>query len=148
MADESAIAPRAAAPAPPSRLRSALRFVVYAAAAGLVAGVAVWLLFRGLGTEGWLRVRAPISWFGLYIAPFALGFLSLARLPAAERGWSSLLLAWLATAVFALGMNLTSLTGPVMLLAILLFVLPASTLGAAAAWLFLRRTPRLPGNPA
>lgn len=132
----------------PSPLRSALRFVAYAAAAGLVSSVVVWLLFRVLGPDGWRWIRSPIGWFGLYLAPFALGFLAFARQPVTARGWSSLLTGWLATAVFALGMNMTSLNGPVMLLAIFVFVLPLSALGTAAAWLVLRRRVMLPGNPA
>ncbi|WP_313918837.1 hypothetical protein [Tahibacter sp.] len=132
----------------PSALRSALRFVAYVAAAGLVTGVAVWLLFRVLGPDGWRLARTPIGWIGLYLAPFAIGFLALARQAVAERGWNSLLTGWLATAVFALGMNMTSLNGPVMLLAILVFVLPMSALGTLAAWLLLRSRATLPGNPA
>lgn len=131
----------------PSPLRSALRFVAYTAAAGLVAGVVVWVLFRVLGPGGWGLVRTPVGWFGLYLAPFAIGFLGFARQSVTERGWNSLLTGWLATAVFALGMNMTSLNGPVMLFAILVFVLPMSALGTVTAWLLLRRaTP--PGNPA
>jgi hypothetical protein len=138
------------APAPtrvPSPLRSALRFVAYTAAAGLVAGVVVWVLFHVLGPDGWRLARTPVGWFGLYLAPFAIGFLAFARQRVAERGWNSLLTGWLATAVFALGMNMTSLNGPVMLLAILVFVLPMSALGTVTAWL-LRRRAALPGNPA
>ncbi len=131
----------------PSPLRSALRFVAYTAAVGLVAGIAIWLLFRVLGPEGWRLARMPIGWLGLYIAPFAIGFLAFSRQRLAERGWNSLLTGWLATAVFALGMNMTSLNGPVMLLAILVFVLPMSALGTLAAWLLLRRA-TLPGTPA
>jgi hypothetical protein len=137
-------------PAParaPSPLRSALRFVAYTAAAGLVAGVGVWLLFRVLGPDGWRLARTPIGWLGLYLAPFAIGFLAFARQSVTERGWNSLLTGLLATAAFALGMNMTSLNGPVMLLAILVFVLPMSALGTLAAWL-LRRSATLPGDPA
>ncbi len=132
----------------PSPLRSALRFVAYVAAAGLVTGVAVWLLFRVLGPDGWRLARTPIGWVGLYLAPFAIGFLAFSRQAVAERGWNSLLIGWLATAVFALGMNMTSLNGPVMLLAILVFVLPMSALGTLTAWLLLRGRATLPGNPA
>lgn len=134
--DQSAVAAAGAASA--ARRRSTLRFVVYAAAAGLGAGVFVWLLFRVLGSDGWQLIRAPVGWIGLYVAPFAIGFASIARQLPAERGWNSLLSAWLATALFALGMNLTSLSGPVMLVAILIIVLPMSALGTAAAWLLLR----------
>lgn len=146
MTDERTSLP-AASPRAPSVLRSALRFVAYVAAAGLVTGVAVWLLFRVLGPDGWRLARTPIGWVGLYLAPFAIGFLAFARQAVAERGWNSLLTGLLATAVFALGMNMTSLNGPVMLLAIFVFVLPMSALGTAAAWL-LRRSAALPGNPA
>lgn len=146
MSDDSTVVPVPARA--PSPLRSALRFVAYAAAAGLVAGVAVWLLFRMLGPDGWRLARAPIGWIGLYLAPFAIGFLAFSRQSFTERGWNSLLTGWLATAVFALGMNMTSLNGPVMLLAILVFVLPMSALGTLTAWLLLRGRATLPGNPA
>ncbi len=140
-----------ASPAPsraPSALRSALRFVAYVAAAGLVSGVAVWLLFRVLGPDGWRFARTPIGWIGLYLAPFAIGFLAFSRQSLTERGWNSLLTGWLATAVFALGMNMTSLNGPVMLLAIFVFVLPMSALGTLTAWLLLRHRTTPPGSPA
>ncbi|MBL8298971.1 MAG: hypothetical protein JNN30_11585 [Rhodanobacteraceae bacterium] len=126
----------------PARGRfSPLRFVGYALVAGLAAGAAAWVMFR-VSPEAWRAVRAPVSWLALVLVPFVLGILLVARQSAAERGWSSLLWAWCATFLFTLGMNLPSINGLRMLLAILVFVMPACSIGVAAALLAHRRAAR------
>jgi hypothetical protein len=115
-----------------------MRFVGYALVAGFIAGIAAWLTFR-VSPDAWRAMRAPVSWFALTIVPFVLGIVVVTRQPADDRGWMSLLWAWLATFLFTLGMNLPSLSGLRMLLAILVFVMPACTIGVGAALLAHRR---------
>lgn len=122
----------------PARGFSALRFVGYALVAGLVAGLLVWLTFR-FAPALWQIVRAPVSWFALSLAPLTIGFLVVQKQAPAERGWTSLLWSWIAALLFTLGMNLPSITNLRVLLAILIFVMPACTIGAAAALLMKRR---------
>jgi hypothetical protein len=113
---------------------SPLRFVGYSLLAGLVGGLVVWATFT-LSPELWRVVRAPLSWFALSIAPLTLGFLVVQRQAPAERGWISLLWGWLSALLFTLGMNLPSIANLRVLLAILIFVIPASTIGVGAALL-------------
>ncbi|HSX63042.1 MAG TPA: hypothetical protein VLF18_22880 [Tahibacter sp.] len=126
---------------------SPLRFIGYTLVAGLIGGVAVWAIFK-LSPDLWRLARAPVSWFALSIAPLTIGFLVVQRQPPAERGWTSLLWAWIACLLFTLGMNLPSITNLRVLLAILVFVLPAATIGVAAALLMKRRERAAPGDAA
>lgn len=129
MNSEAAAAPRPFSP---------LRFLGFALLAGLVAGIMAWATFK-LSPDLWRALRAAVSWFALSIAPLTIGFLVVQRQAPAERGWSSLLWGWLATVLFTLGMNLPSITNLRVLLAILVFVVPASTIGVGAALLMKRR---------
>lgn len=122
----------------PARGFSALRFAGYALVAGLVGGMLVWLMFR-FSPGLWQAVRAPVSWIALSLAPLTIGFLVVQRQSPVERGWTSLLWSWLAALLFTLGMNLPSITNLRVLLAILVFVIPACTIGVAAALLMKRR---------
>ena len=126
---------------------SPLRFFGYALVAGLIAGLAVWVTFK-LSPDLWRAARVPVSWIALSIAPLTIGFLVVQRQSPAERGWTSLLCAWIACLLFTLGMNLPSITNLRVLLAILVFVLPAATIGVAAALLMKRNERAAPGGAA
>lgn len=138
MNSEAAAAPRPFSP---------LRFLGFALLAGLVAGILAWGTFK-LSPDLWRALRAAVSWFALSIAPLTIGFLVVQRQSPPERGWSSLLWGWLATVLFTLGMNLPSITNLRVLLAILVFVIPASTIGVGAALLMKRRERAAHGDVA
>jgi len=122
----------------PARGFSALRFVGYALVAGLVAGLLVWLTSR-FAPALWQIVRAPASLFALSLAPLTISFVVVQKQAPAERGWTSLLWSWIAALLFTFGMNLPSITNLPALLAIVIFVIPAATIGVAAALLMKRR---------